>query len=247
MGMENFCTVLFAPGFWHSVYTTLVYTGLYMLFAFVSPIFLALLLSEIPRGKMFFRTVFYLPAVLSGLVVVFLWKSFYKPAGLLNTVLGHVGIHISGSWLDSPSLAMAAVLLPVVWAGMGPGCLIYLAALKTIPGEFYEAAEVDGAGVIKKVTSITLPGIKMLVLINAIGAFIGAFMTSETILAMTGGGPYTPYGATEVVGLQLFYTAFMYLKFGVANAMACVLGFMLIGFTMMQLRNLSRVEFKGGR
>jgi ABC-type sugar transport system permease subunit len=72
-------------------------------------------------------------------------------------------------------------------------------------------------------------------------------MTSEMILAMTGGGPYTPYGATEVVGLQLFYTAFMYLKFGTANAMAWVLGFMLIGLTLMQLRNLSRVEFKGGK
>jgi ABC-type sugar transport system permease subunit/ABC-type glycerol-3-phosphate transport system substrate-binding protein len=247
VGVENFSSVLFEPGFWYSVYVTALYTGLYMIFAFVSPIILALLLSEVPRGKIFFRTLFYLPAVLSGLIVVFLWKSFYKPVGFLNVLLGYIGIHISGSWLDMPSLAMIAVLLPVVWAGMGPGCLIYLAAFKTIPDDLYEAAEVDGAGVRRKIFNITLPSIKMLILINVVGAVTGAFMSSEMIFAMTGGGPYTPYGATEVVGLQLFYNAFLYLKFGVANAMAWVLGFMLIGFTMVQLRNLSRVEFKGGR
>lgn len=247
VGIDNFSTILFDPGFWHSIGVTLLYTALYMIFAFISPIFLALLLSEIPKGKVLFRTIFYLPTVLSGLVVVFLWKSFYKPAGLLNTLLGFAGIHTGVDWLDSPVLAMAAVLLPVVWAGLGPGSLIYIAALKTIPEEFYEAADLDGAGVIKKVSAITLPGLRMLIMINAIGAFIGAFMSSEMIFAMTAGGPYTPYGTTEVVGLQLFYTAFMYLKFGTANAMAWVLGFMLIGFTLLQLRSLSRVEFKGGR
>ncbi|MDO8587217.1 MAG: extracellular solute-binding protein [Armatimonadota bacterium] len=267
-GVDNFSYVLFDPAFWHSVFVTLIYTAFYMAFAFVSPIVLALLLSEVPRGKMLFRTIFYVPAVLSGLVVVFLWKSFYKEAGFLNVIIngafehvlnpaltfimGLVHLHfapvsITQSWLDSPALAMAAVLLPVIWAGMGPGCLIYLAAFKTIPDELYEAAEVDGAGIRRKVFCITLPSIRMLILINVVGAFVGAFMSSETIFVMTGGGPYTPYGSTEVVGLQLFYTAFMYLKFGTANAMAWVLGFMLIGFTMMQLRNLSRVEFKGGR
>lgn len=267
IGVENFSYVLFDPAFWKSVLVTLTYTALYMAFAFVSPIILALLLSEVPRGKILFRTIFYLPAILSGLVVAFLWKSFYKASGFLNTMLnwffdqlnpivGYIAglahidftpLHIGQSWLDMPGLAMAAVLLPVIWAGMGPGCLIYLAAFKTIPDELYEAAEVDGAGIRKKILNITLPSIKMLILINVVGAFVGAFMTSEMIFAMTGGGPYTPYGATEVVGLQLFYTAFLYLKFGVANAMAWVLGFMLIGFTMLQLRNLSRVEFKGGR
>jgi len=247
VGVENFAEVLFSQNFWHAIKVTLIYTMLYMTFGFLSPVGLALLLHEIPRGKVFFRTMFYLPAVLSGLVVMFLWKSFYKPSGLLNVLMSHLGIQIDVSWLDSPSLAMIALIIPVVWAGMGPGCLIYLAALKTIPEEFYEAADIDGAGILRKIGSITLPGLKMLLIINSVGAFIGAFMTSEMILAMTGGGPYTPYGVTEVVGLQLFYTAFMYLKFGVANAMAWVLGFLLIGFTLIQLRQLSRVEFKGGR
>lgn len=269
VGIQNFSDVLFDAKFWFAVSRTLIYTALYMTFAFISPIVLALLLSEVPRAKILFRTIFYMPAVLSGLVVVFLWKSFYKPEGIpnvmLNAILQHgangfnfvtgilhihhhvTAMQISQAWLDIPSLAMAAVLLPVIWAGMGPGSLIYLAAFKTIPEELYEAAEVDGAGIRRKIWNITLPSIKMLIMINVVGAFTGAFMSSESIFAMTGGGPYTPNGSTEVVGLQLFYTAFMYLKFGIANSMAWVLGFMLIGFTMMQLRNLSRVEFKGGR
>lgn len=251
VGVRNFAEVLFDANFWHSIYVTVLYTGLYMVFAFISPILLALLLTEVPKGKIFFRTIFYLPAVLSGLVVVFLWKTFFKPAGLLNQLLApmmdYFHVTMNFNWLEQPSLALIATLLPVIWAGVGPGCLIYLAALKTIPEEFYEAADVDGAGVIRKTFSITLPSMKMLVLINAIGAFIGAFMSSESIFALTGGGPYTPYGATETVGLQLFYQAFIYLRFGIANATAWVLGFMLIGLTMFQLKNLSKVEFKGGR
>lgn len=246
-GVSNFSAVLFEPQFWHAAWISVLYTGLYMVFGFLSPILLALLLSEVPRGTVFFRTIYYLPAVLSGLVVIFLWKSFYRPAGLLNWLLGFVGINLQVNWLDTPTLAMAAALLPIVWAGMGPGCLIYLAALKIIPEELYEAAEVEGAGILTKVRHITLPSIRMLVRINAIGAFIGAFMSSDMIFAMTGGGPYTPYGATEVVGLQLFYTAFLFLKFGIANAMAWVLGFLLLGFTLLQLKNLSRVQFKAGR
>ncbi len=246
-GVANFSSVLFDPGFWHATGVTLLYTTLYMVFGFLSPIGLALLLSEVPRGKVFFRTIFYLPAVLSGLVVIFLWKSFYRPAGLLNALLGGLGIHVTANWLDSPALAMASVLLPIIWAGMGPGCLIYLAAFKIIPEELYEAAELEGAGMRAKVWHVTLPSIRMLIRINAIGAFIGAFMSSDMIFAMTGGGPYTPYGATEVVGLQLFYTAFLYLKFGLANAMAWVLGFMLLGFTLLQLKNLSRVQFRAGK
>ena len=141
---------------------------------------------------------------------------------------------------------MYCVILPTVWAGMGPGCLIYLAALKTIPEEIYEAADIDGAGFLGKVWHITVPSIKVLILINFIGAVVNAFRVSGYILAMTGGGPE---GATEVLALKIFFDAFVYLRFGVATATAWILGAMLIGFTVFQLRRLSRVEFRtaGGK
>jgi multiple sugar transport system permease protein len=129
---------------------------------------------------------------------------------------------------------------------MGPGCLIYLAALKTVPDELYEAADIDGAGIRRKIFNIALPSIRTLVAINFIGAVIGAVRgASAFVLAMTGGGPFGEHGgATEVVGLKIFYTTFGQLQFGIGAAMAWVLGSMLIGFTVFQLQRLSRIEFR---
>ncbi|MEI6217837.1 MAG: sugar ABC transporter permease [bacterium] len=143
------------------------------------------------------------------------------------------------NWLLDPGTAMFCCVLPMVWAGIGPGCLIYLAALKSIPDESYEAADIDGATFIDKILFVVFPTLKPLLLINFVGVFIGSWNASGNILAMTGGG-----ANTTVADLSIFYSAFMYLKFGQATAMAWVLGAMLVGFTVYQLRILSRLEFK---
>jgi multiple sugar transport system permease protein len=142
-------------------------------------------------------------------------------------------------WLSNSNTAMIACVIPTVWAGMGPGCLIYLAALKGIPDDYYEAADLDGAGFIDKILFVVFPILKPLVIINFVGVFIAAWMSSANILALTAGG-----ANTEVAGLRIFYEAFTYLKMGPATAMAWLLGFMMIGFTVYQLRILSRLEFK---
>ncbi|MCX7011992.1 MAG: sugar ABC transporter permease, partial [Candidatus Sumerlaeota bacterium] len=136
-------------------------------------------------------------------------------------------------------------LLPIIWAGMGPGCLIYLAALKTIPEEMYEAADIDGAGPLQKALHITIPGIRGLIAINFIGVMVAQIKGGgQFVLAMTGGGPYAPYGQTELIGLHIFWEAFGFLRFGIATSMAWVLGSFLIGFTVMQMQRLSRMEFR---
>lgn len=256
VGLDNFAMVIFSPDFWHSMGVSLKYTLLYMTFGFVAPIILAILLSEVPRGKILFRTIYYLPAVLSGVVVMFLWKGFYGQHGMINQLLnkcigfmngtfGTTFEQLSENWLSNPDTALLCCLIPTIWAGMGPGCLIYLAALKTVPDDLYEAADIDGAGIFNKIFHITIPGIRMLIVINFIGAIIGAMKSgSEFVMAMTGGGPYMPYGQTEVIGLHIFWEAFGYLRFGSATAMAWVLGSMLIGFTVFQLQRLSKMEFR---
>ncbi len=261
VGFENFATVLFSVEFWYALLVSLKYTVLFMSFGFFAPILLAFLLAEVPQGKILYRTIYYLPAMLSGVIVIFLWKGFYGEHGMINQVLNY-GVyavnHLCGlkireftvQWLNSPSFALLFCLLPTVWAGMGPGCLIYLAALKGIPDDLYEAADIDGAGACQKVLYIAIPSIKALISINFIGAAIGCMHSgSAYILAMTGGGPYTPHGETEVIGLHIFWEAFGYLRFGVATAMAWVLGVILIGFTVQQLQKLSKMEFKaaGGK
>ncbi|MAX24845.1 MAG: hypothetical protein CMJ19_10105 [Phycisphaeraceae bacterium] len=314
-GLENFGNVLYDSQWWQAVYNSLRYCFLVVSMTFLPPILLAILLQEVPKGKILFRTIVYLPAVITGLVTLLLWKMFYAPseAGALNRILMQIpagvyvifglvllficvqfgrrlifhesmgpGLAFIGAgillcytcvslaspilfppdenigrwimmfiprmlstlpepyqWLSNSNTAMVACVIPMVWAGMGPGCLIYLAALKGIPDDFYEAADLDGAGFVDKILFVVFPILKPLVIINFVGVFIGAWMSSANILAMTGGG-----ANTEVAGLRIFYEAFTYLKMGPATAMAWLLGFMMIGFTVYQLRILSRLEFK---
>ena len=314
--LDGFGDLLFNEFWWDAVYNAVRYSFLIIALTFLPPIVLAILLQEIPRGRLLFRTVFYLPAVVTGLVTVLLWKQFYEPSsnGVLNAIVmkipagaflgfglvlmavswlfavrllqygsrlagvlflgAGVLLLITGSgmawpiffpigesfmqslphlparlldtapepfhWLEDPKTSMIACVIPMVWAGMGPGCLIYLAALKGIPDDFYEAASIDGAGLIDKILFVVFPILKPLILINFIGVFIGSWYGSTgRILAMTGGD-----GDTMVAGLWIFHEAFIYLRFGPATAAAWVLAFMLIGFTVHQLRILSRLEFR---
>ncbi|MFH1969475.1 MAG: extracellular solute-binding protein [Verrucomicrobiota bacterium] len=306
--VDNFGAVLWDLEWWAAVWNSVRYCVLVVSLTFLPPVILAVLLQEIPVGKMLFRTLFYLPAVITGLVVIYLWKSFYDPTeyGVLNAVvlaipaLGYIGLAAifflilfffakrlyihqryglalvclaaggivawfffsfalpilnqpgipwyqallktapePSRWLLDPKTAMFCCVLPMVWAGMGPGCLIYLAALKGIADDFYEAADIDGATFIDKILFIVIPMLKPLLVIQFVGIFISSWNSAAFILAMTGGA-----SGTTVAGLQIFYKAYLYLKFGPATAMAWMLGFMLIGFTVHQLRILSRLEFK---
>ena len=241
-GLDNFILLFGDRVFYDALWKTAYYVMLSIGFQFTAPIILGLLLAEVPRGKIAYRIIYYLPAVTSGLVIMFLWKRFYDPStGLFNYILTSFGFDQS-NWLTSGTwwLPMVCVVLPMVWAGAGPGSLIYLAALKSVPEEIYEAADIDGATTWRKVAYITLPYLKPLIIINFVGAFIGAFQAMQQIFVMTGGGPAR---ATHVIGLEIWYNAYMYLKFGYATSEAWVLGLMLIGFTIYQLQILKKVKF----
>jgi multiple sugar transport system permease protein len=143
-------------------------------------------------------------------------------------------------WLTDPKTAMLSCVIPMIWAGIGPGCLIYLAALKGIPEDYYEAADLDGANFVDKILFVVFPILKPLILINFIGVFIASWYGAEgNILPLTAGE-----GDTEVAGLHILYKAFRGQKYGEATAMAWVLAFMLIGFTVFQLRTISKLEFR---
>ncbi|MHC4198740.1 MAG: carbohydrate ABC transporter permease, partial [Planctomycetota bacterium] len=241
VGVDNFINVMLNKDFWMSLRQTFKYVVFCIALGFFTPVALALLLSEVPRWKTAFRTIFFLPQISSGLVIMFLWKVLlYNPTehGLLNKLLWFAD---PVDWLGDQRFTMMAVILPGVWAGAGMGSLIYLAALKSIPNETYEAVEVDGGGMWQKVRHVTLPALLPLLVINFVGAFIGTFHAMGNIFAMTAGGPGNE---TMVMGLMIWYEAFAFLRYGTATAMAWILGSMLIGFTLMQLKILSRVEFR---
>lgn len=258
VGLDNFIGVFTQPVFYQSLWNSVVYVALTILIGFGLPIFLAISLNEIPRLKVFFRTVFYLPAMTSSIVIAFVWRQLYdkSEAGLLNSIVAgpiegviNPTLHVFGigpmatsfDWLGNPSTAMLAVVLPGIWAGAGPGSILYLAALKNIAEERYEAADIDGASWIQKIRYITLPGLKPLILINLLGVFIAGFKAMENIFVLTQGGPLN---STRTIGLEVWQNAFMFLKFGYATAAAWVMGSILVGFTLIQIRTLLKMRFQ---
>lgn len=245
VGLGNFIAIALDPNFYHYLLTTFRFVLWNLALAFFTPILLAFLLSEVPRLKVFFRTLFFLPQMTSGIVVTLLWKDMYAgtPSGSLNRLLGLFGAE-PVDWLGNPQTVMACVILPVVWAGAGIGSLIYLAALKSVPEELYEAAMIDGAGILRRVRSITLPTIAPLVLINFVGAFIATFQSMGSIFLLTFGGPGKE---TMVMGMAIWTEAYVNLRFSLATSYAWILGSLLIGFTYLQLRILRRVDFRQAR
>ncbi len=261
-GFNNLADVLFSADWWDSVLNTLRYMILTLALGFIAPIILAVLLQEVSCGKLIYRTLYYLPAVMSGLVVIYMWRLFYQsgPTGILNQVFQQLTDGLNAviipvceffnlpahgltyepiAWLDDSKWAMLACVIPTVWASAGPGCLIYLAALKGVPDDIYEAAEIDGANFFQKIWNVTLPTLKALIIINFVGAFIAAAQSGGMILIMTFGR-----AGTEVAELHIFKEAYTNLKFGTAIAMAWILGISTLLFTIYQLKKLSNMEFK---
>ncbi|MEM4408757.1 MAG: sugar ABC transporter permease, partial [Candidatus Caldarchaeum sp.] len=263
VGLDNFIDVFTSYTFYKGLVNSFLFVGLTIGIGFFIPLFLALALNEIPRFTVFFRTLFYLPAMTSGIVIAFLWRQFYDRSerGLLNQVLSPVFSALNGGidfinnflgtqiayfekthdWLGDPHLAMFAVVLPGIWAGAGPGSILYLAALKNVSEELYESADIDGASWWQKIRYVTIPALRPLILINLLGAFIGGFKAIEQIFILTGGGPLY---ATHTLGLEVWQNAFMFLKFGYATAAAWVMGSILIGFTVLQIRTLLKYRFR---
>ncbi len=242
LGLNNFIAVATDGNFWVYLSKTFKFVAITLSLGFIVPIVLALLLTEVPRGKIFFRTLFFLPQMTSGLVIALMWKMMYDPTenGLFNKLMMAVGL-TKQAWLQDPSWAMACCILPGVWAGAGMGSLIYIAALSSFPEDYYEAAAIDGAGLVRRVFHIALPQLLPLIIINFVGAFIGAFQGMGSIFLLTFGGPGNE---TMVISLAIWQEAYNNLRFSTATTMAWFLGVGLIGFTYMQIRFLRRVEFR---
>ena len=261
VGLNNFISIALDPNFYHYLLTTFRFVLWNLGLAFFTPIILAFLLTEVPRFKIFFRTLFFLPQMTSGLVVTLMWKEMFMGTaqGTVNrlilpvlnawtTLCTGMGFHMDPAkpvdWLGNPNVVMACVIIPSVWAASGIGSLIYLAALKSVPDELYEAASLDGAGFLSRIRHITFPTIAPLVLINFVGAFIGTFQSMGQIFLLTFGGPGK---ATMVMGMAIWQEAYVNMRFSLATSYAWILGSILIGFTYLQLRILRRVDFRQAR
>lgn len=233
VGWENFERLFADPLFGVAWRNTLYFTLLALLLGFGVPFLTAVVLNELRHAKGYFRLLVYLPVMLPPVVTALLWKWFYDPGpGLFNSVLRGLGLPTS-QWLDSSSTSMISLVLVITWANMGSATLIYLAALQTIPGELYEAADLDGAGIVKKVWHITIPQTKFVILMLLLLQVVATMQIFTEPFIMTGGGPEE---STVTVLLLLYRYAFYYNDFGTASALSLILFAVLGVFSFLYFK-----------
>ncbi|MEU3215028.1 sugar ABC transporter permease [Streptomyces sp. NPDC006971] len=233
VGLDNFRHVLEDPLLWTAVENTALFAVLALLIGFPLPLFLAVLIAELRRGGTLFRILAYLPVAIPPVVSVLLWKVFYDPdGGLFNQLLAHVGLG-PYPWLQSTDTAMLSIVLESTWAGFGSTVIIYLAALGSVPTELYEAAEIDGAGIWRRVWHITLPSLRGVVLIMLLLQIIGTLQVFTEPFVMTDGGPED---STVTVLMLIYNYAFQNGDFGAATALSVLLALVLGALSAIYLR-----------
>ena len=230
VGLDNYVRLFTDdPKFIRSIINTLYYTAVHVPGIMIMAFFVAILLNQKVKGQPIYRTAFYLPSVTAGVATAYLWILLLQPNGLVNQFLGLVGID-GPNWLTSSTWAMPALILMSFW-GLGTTMIIYLAALQGIPQHLYEAASVDGAGVIRKMWHVTVPMMTPAIFLTAVLQIIGSWQVFTQALIVTNGGPRD---STLFILLHLYRTGFEYFQMGYASAIAWVLFVIILIFTVMQ-------------
>ncbi len=222
VGLYNYTAMVVDSNFLNSIGVTLKYTILSVPLYMIAGLGLSLLLNLRLKGMNVFRTILYLPSVLSSVAVAVLWLSLLNPdLGAINQILRAIGIANPPRWLLSPDWAVPAVVLMGLW-GVGGGAIIYLAGLQNISPHLYEAAEIDGANAIQKFFSITIPMLTPTLFFVLITSLIGAFQVFDSAYIL-GGSRGGRSGALLFYLLNLWNEGFRSGRFGFASALAWVL------------------------
>jgi len=231
VGFANFVQMFTADSrFLKSVGVTLVYVLVSVPLLLVVSMLLALLLNKSMKFLTAYRVLFYVPSLIGASVAIAaLWRLIFGAYGIINQVLAMVGIHHDRSWVGSPHDALTTLIILAVWA-FGSMMIIFLAGVRQVPRELYEAAAMDGAGVFRKFFSITLPMLTPLIFFNTLMATIGAFQ-AFTGAYVVSGGTGGPIDSTLFYTLYLYQQGFAQLNMGYAAAMAWLLVIVLAAVT----------------
>ena len=240
-GLDNYSRLLRDPGFWSALTHTLVYAVGTTVGKVGLGLGLALLLDASLRGRSFYRSVIFAPALMSFVAVGLLWQLIYAPSiGLADQLLGvlHIGGQ-SNDWLGSPVRALFAVMVVDVWKWAGYHAVLFSAGLSLISTDLRDAARVDGADWFQEFWHVTLPSLRGLVVLNVIFAVAGAFNTFDLVYVMTDGGPY---GGTDLLMTFLYRQAFTNSQYGYASAVACLL-LLVVGMITILLLRAARSDY----
>ncbi len=234
VGLENYRLVLTNTNFLKVLGNTVKYVFWSLLFGGFTPLILAIMINEMCHFKEGFKFLIYLPSIIPGIAVSFIWSGLYDPSagGLLNQMLSWFGIE-KQQWLNNGDWTIALIMLSASWAGVGGTVIIYLAALQDISQDLYEAATIDGAGIWARIRYILLPHVAPMTLLMLVRQAIGIFQIMEQPMAMTNGGPNN---ASMSLNLMAYYSAFSYNNVDQALALGVITFCILIVVTAFYFR-----------
>lgn len=237
IGLKNYVELFHDPVF----YQALTNNVLYAVISIVCQVFGGLILAAVLEDKLvrkwspFFRTVFFLPVVISMTVIALLFDFIYNPeTGLLNQLLQAIGLdQLTRAWLGDDSTAMLSVIFVSQWQSVGYIAMLYIVSIQKIPDELYEAARLDGAGKIQQFFHITVPQTKEMSFVAVVMTLTGAFTVFNEPYILTGGGPGN---ASEVLSTFLYKSAFTKDMMGYASAIATVVLIITLALSLMQMK-----------
>ncbi|GAA0180343.1 sugar ABC transporter permease [Clostridium sediminicola] len=238
VGIQNYFQIITNNEFYHSLFVTIIYTLLVTFISLIIGMILASLLNNSIKGKLFFRTAYFIPVITATAAAGVVWKYMFDPTqGIINKFFNFVNLP-SIPWLNNPFWVIISISIVGIWKKIGFNLIIYLSALQSISPVYYEAADIDGASSIKKFIKITLPLLKPTTFLLIIMSFIDSFQIFDQVYVMTNGGPM---GASDVLGLFMYREGFKVGHLGYASAVGWIIFAFIFTLTIAQ----SKLSNKG--
>ena len=237
IGGSNFTTLFTDPLFWKALANTIRFLLIHVPLQVGIAVVLAEILNRPLKARAFFRASFFMPVVISGVVVTILWKQLYASEnGLFNELLMSVGLG-RVEWLTNPAIAMPAIAIMATWKNVGLYVILLLAGLQSIPRQVYEAARIDGAGPVRQFFYITIPMLNPVLMTIIILSTINGFSLFIEPYVMTGGGPVN---STLSMNLYMYKQAFDFYKMGYAATLGIVLAGLIFVVVALQRKFIER-------
>ncbi len=237
VGLRNFSDMVEDKLFWKALSNTAYYSFAMVPLGTAFALLIAMILNQDVRAQGFFRTVYYLPSIVSGIAVSILWAWMYHPDyGLINSILDNFGLFElipRIRWIYSEEWAIPSLVVMSVW-GTGGAMLIFLAGLQSIPTALYEAATIDGANAWRRFWAVTIPMLTPTIFFSIVMRIVGSFQIFTQAYVMTQGGPNN---ATLTMVLYIYNKAFLQFHFGYASALAWALFVVILLFTLLIIRS----------
>lgn len=236
-GLNNYIRLFSDATFWQSLGNTLIFLVIHIPLQIIVALVIAEILNQNIKFRGFFRAAFFLPVVVSGVVVTILWQQLYGfDVGLLNRILVYLGLEKVG-WLTDPDIAMPSIAIMATWKNVGLYIILFLVGLQTVPSHYYEAADLEGATRIQKFFKITIPMINPTIFMVVILSTIGGFSLFIEPYVMTGGGPLN---STISAVLYIYKQGFFYYHMGYASTLGLFFAAIILLVVVIQKKFVER-------